>query len=187
MAPAPTPGEDLAARSVGPCQTRLPSPRPLRRVHRHLPPAGGDIEPDDVNAPVIAGYFETAMVRRLRWTPKTRQFAQPSRRWRRRRDCGTSWRWATPCSRTNSSNLWRWRRTAPVRRFCNGCGSTRRSMVWSRYSCRRDERQRIIRYSVSGTVPIHVSDSFVLPSMSHTQTSPSVAWCHRMSALPSPL
>jgi hypothetical protein len=40
-------------------------------VHRHLPPAGGDIETDDLNAPVIAGYLETAMVRRLRWTPKT--------------------------------------------------------------------------------------------------------------------
>ena len=40
-------------------------------AHRHLSPAGGDIETDDLNAPVIAGYLETAMVRRLRWTPKT--------------------------------------------------------------------------------------------------------------------
>ena len=44
-----------------------------------------------------------------------------------------------------------------------------------------------IRYPASGTVATHVSDSFVVPSMSHTQTSPSVAWCHRMSAIPSPL
>ena len=46
--------------------------------------------------------------------------------------------------------------------------------------------QRMIRYAVSGTVAIHVSESFVVPSISHIQTSPLVMLCHTKSALPFP-
>ena len=50
-----------------------------------------------------------------------------------------------------------------------------------------NERQRMIRYPVSGTVATHVCDVRVVPFISHTHTSPFTAFRQRRSAFVSPL
>jgi hypothetical protein len=54
-------------------------------------------------------------------------------------------------------------------------GDVERATANGAVGVRRDTRYLTILYPVSATVPTHVCDSRVAPSISHTHTSPSVA------------